>query len=193
MLHSNLNRNHGAFARYVVLLSVVVVTGWMSLESQSQEAGDPDVGGFLAAGEFSSATGRGLHLPVNQRDFVLAQVAGAQGSVGETSAANSTIRGIESSFRRDDAIAEAGGGAGGGSFADFQSLMDLIQTTIVPDTWEALGGPSSMSPYPQGVYVDPAGTVLECASLPVDDGLAELKTLLGDAAGNLDSAAEAVR
>ena len=44
-----------------------------------------------------------------------------------------------------------GGAAGGGSFADFASLMDLIQTTIVPDTWEALGGPSSMSPYPQNL------------------------------------------
>jgi general secretion pathway protein D len=44
-----------------------------------------------------------------------------------------------------------GGGAGGGSFADFQSLMDLIQTTVVPETWEALGGPSTMAPYPQNL------------------------------------------
>ena len=188
MLHSYLHRNSGAFARCIALLSVVGFTGWMSSESRSQEeAGNPDVGGYLAAGEFSSAAGQGLQLPVNQRDFVLAQVAGAQASAGETSAANGTIRGIESSFRRDDAITGAGGGAGGGSFADFQSLMDLIQTTIVPDTWEALGGPSSMSPYPQGVYVDPAGTVLECESLPVDDGLAELKTLLSDEGDNQDS------
>ncbi|MGB1814850.1 MAG: DUF1598 domain-containing protein [Rubripirellula sp.] len=158
----------------------------MSSESFSQELAHPDVGGYLAAGEFSSAKGHGLGLPVDQRDFVLAQVAGAQGSVGESSAANGTIRGIESSLSRDDAIAGAGG-AGGGSFADFQSLMDLIQTTIVPDTWEALGGPSSMSPYPQGVYVDPAGTVLECESLPVDDGLAELKALLGDAVGKQET------
>lgn len=135
MLHSYLHRNSGAFARCIALLSVVGFTGWMSSESRSQEeAGNPDVGGYLAAGEFSSAAGQGLQLPVNQRDFVLAQVAGAQGSAGETSAANGTIRGIESSFRRDDAITGAGGGAGGGSFADFQSLMDLIQTTIVPDT-----------------------------------------------------------
>jgi general secretion pathway protein D len=41
--------------------------------------------------------------------------------------------------------------AGGGSFADFQSLIDLIQTTVVPDTWEALGGPSTMAPYPQNL------------------------------------------
>lgn len=43
------------------------------------------------------------------------------------------------------------GGRGGGSFADFQSLIDLIQTTVVPDTWEALGGPSTMAPYPQNL------------------------------------------
>ena len=40
------------------------------------------------------------------------------------------------------------GSMGGGSIADFDSLMELIQTTVVPDTWEALGGPSTMSPYP---------------------------------------------
>ena len=53
-------------------------------------------------------------------------------------------------------------GMGGGSFADFQSLIDLIQSTVVPDTWEALGGPSTMAPYPQGIYVDPSGTLLDC-------------------------------
>ncbi|MEZ6092182.1 MAG: hypothetical protein R3C05_30110 [Pirellulaceae bacterium] len=39
------------------------------------------------------------------------------------------------------------GSMGGGAIADFDSLMELIQATIVPDTWEALGGPSTMSPY----------------------------------------------
>jgi hypothetical protein len=29
---------------------------------------------------------------------------------------------------------------------DYQSIIDLIQTSIEPDTWEALGGPSTMSP-----------------------------------------------
>ncbi len=43
------------------------------------------------------------------------------------------------------------GGAGGGSFADFQSLIDLIQTTVAPDTWEALGGPSTMREYAQNL------------------------------------------
>ncbi|OYP32210.1 general secretion pathway protein GspD [Rhodopirellula sp. MGV] len=43
------------------------------------------------------------------------------------------------------------GGAGGGSFADFDSLIQLIQTTVVPDTWEALGGNSTMAPYRQNL------------------------------------------
>jgi general secretion pathway protein D len=44
-----------------------------------------------------------------------------------------------------------GGGRGGASLADFTSLIDLIQTTVVPDTWEALGGPSTMREYPQNL------------------------------------------
>ncbi|WP_235934773.1 general secretion pathway protein GspD [Candidatus Laterigemmans baculatus] len=38
-------------------------------------------------------------------------------------------------------------GRGAGAIADFDSLMELIETTIEPDTWEALGGPSTMAPY----------------------------------------------
>lgn len=39
------------------------------------------------------------------------------------------------------------GGAGGAAIADFDSLIQLIQQTIAPDTWDATGGPSTISPY----------------------------------------------
>lgn len=42
-------------------------------------------------------------------------------------------------------------GSGGGAFADFDSLMELIETTVAPETWESLGGPSNMQPYPQNL------------------------------------------
>ena len=32
-------------------------------------------------------------------------------------------------------------------FRDYQSLIDVIQTSIDPDTWEALGGPSTIAPF----------------------------------------------
>lgn len=70
------------------------------------------------------------------------------------------------------------GGAGGAALADFSSLMELIQTTIAPDQWEALGGPSTMFPYPAGIYVDPDGLVRD---IQVDrsDRLASLNALAG--------------
>lgn len=39
------------------------------------------------------------------------------------------------------------GGMGGGSLADFDSLIELVQTTVAPDSWDAVGGPGSMSPF----------------------------------------------
>ena len=59
--------------------------------------------------------------------------------------------GAQGGFGLNNPPLAGGGAAGGGSFADFQSLIDLIQTTVVPDTWEALGGPSTMAPYPQNL------------------------------------------
>jgi general secretion pathway protein D len=40
------------------------------------------------------------------------------------------------------------GGLSGGSQADFDTLIDLIVTTIVPDSWDEVGGPGSISPFP---------------------------------------------
>lgn len=46
---------------------------------------------------------------------------------------------------------------GGAVIADFDTLMNLIQQTIDPDSWLANGGTSTITPYPAGVYVDPKG------------------------------------
>lgn len=42
----------------------------------------------------------------------------------------------------------AAAAAGGGSQADFSTLMNLIQTTIEPDSWEENGGVGNMAPFP---------------------------------------------
>jgi general secretion pathway protein D len=39
------------------------------------------------------------------------------------------------------------GGMGGGSLADFDSLIDLITSTIAPTTWDEVGGPGSIQPF----------------------------------------------
>lgn len=65
------------------------------------------------------------------------------------------------------------GGQGGGAIADFEPLMELIRTTIVPDTWEDLGGPSTMAEYRGGVLVDPQGMVRDIQPA-VGDALASI-------------------
>jgi general secretion pathway protein D len=39
------------------------------------------------------------------------------------------------------------GGAGGGANADFDAVMDLIRTTVQPNTWDEVGGPGTMSKF----------------------------------------------
>ena len=37
---------------------------------------------------------------------------------------------------------------GGAALADFDSLIDLIETTVSPNSWDSVGGPGSISPFP---------------------------------------------
>lgn len=46
---------------------------------------------------------------------------------------------------------------GGGAQADFDSLIELIESTVAPDTWDTVGGDGSMQGFPGGVYVNAAG------------------------------------
>jgi general secretion pathway protein D len=39
------------------------------------------------------------------------------------------------------------GGLGGGAQADFDSLIDLITSTVRPTTWDGVGGPGSIAPF----------------------------------------------
>lgn len=45
-------------------------------------------------------------------------------------------------------LATGPGGAGGAALADFDSLIDLIVSTIQPTTWDEVGGPGSIREFP---------------------------------------------
>lgn len=52
------------------------------------------------------------------------------------------------------------GGQGGAANADFDSLIDLIQSTVAYDTWMENGsGEGEIQPFPTGVYADAQGTL----------------------------------
>ena len=46
-----------------------------------------------------------------------------------------------------------GPAGGGGSMADFQSLIDLIQNTVAPQSWNTVGGQGAIQPFPTNLSV----------------------------------------
>lgn len=170
MARSLSSSHHPRFAHCLSVVLALVC----SLLMPAAVAWPQDVTGRLRSGDVEGARRAAERLAGEARDDALAEIAVAQASSGNLSGASATIRDIQSGSARAEAIQ----GGGGGSFADFQSLMDLIQRTVVPDTWEALGGPSTMAPYPGGIHVDPAGTVQEREPTADPEMVAEIQMLL---------------
>ncbi len=158
--------------------------------ASSGELLDPD--GFeaqLAAGEFAPALAAARAVSdASQRDALLGRLAQAQASAGGQDAAFHTLAAVESDLSRSEAIRVLGGrGTGGGSQANFGALIDLITTTVRPQTWDDVGGPGTISQFQNGVYVDPQGVLRQKLAVRKARGLAiaRLASLNKDA--NVDS------
>lgn len=96
-------------------------------------------------------------LGVNQGGAALAPVAVVASREGTKATAGvnpsilaqmSTAAANASPGRGNMPLTTGPGGMGGAALADFDSLIDLIQTTVAPDTWQDVGGPGSISPFP---------------------------------------------
>jgi hypothetical protein len=70
------------------------------------------------------------------------------------------------------------GRQGASANADFESLMDLITSTVHPEAWADNGGPGDLRPFYGGVLVDAAGTL---KLRQIDARAAELFTKRGSA------------
>ncbi|MBN2475598.1 MAG: DUF1598 domain-containing protein [Pirellulales bacterium] len=118
----------------------------------------------IEAGEFAPAlvAARGVDDPV-QRDSWLARIAAAQARVGARSASLRSAAEISDDRTLSQVLSSVGGeplgGRGGGPQADFDELIELIQSTIAPDSWEEIGGPGSIAEFPGGVFVDARGVI----------------------------------
>ena len=143
-------------------------TGWLA---PPLSAADPAkvLQAQLEAGEFAPAIGMAQQAAnPQQRDAWLAQIATAQARSGERRASLATASEIDGDLLRSDTLRQMsepspragtrnGGNRGGGPQADFDSLIDLITSTVAPTTWDAVGGPGSIAPFATGVYVDAGG------------------------------------
>lgn len=119
----------------------------------------------LQAGEFGPARNAALAVGNPQvRDQLLGDVAAAQARAGARRGSLETATDITSDRARSAALqdirAAAGNnwlGRGGAAQADFGPLIELITTTIEPDSWSDVGGPGSVKEFAGGVRVDSLG------------------------------------
>ncbi len=134
---------------------------------------------FLEAGEFAPALDLARQTTDSQqRDALLGQIVQAQASAGARAASLLSASEIGDDRARKKALdgrgAKPAGAQGGGAEPDFDSLIDLITSTIKPTSWDSVGGPGSIMPFPTGVWVDPQGT-LRSVTPQEADGLAALR------------------
>jgi hypothetical protein len=158
----------------------VILFAIMCTASRADEPSSPaaEIQRLLKINDFAAAFERATELnDEEQRDGALHKIALARSLAGEHVEAVGTAAYLSNDRLRDrvmrevvqrtvNSAAETDVGEkkaletearGGGSLADFDTLIDLIKTTVEPDTWDDLGGPGAATGFPGGVHVDTSG------------------------------------
>ena len=139
---------------------------WCASAAVADEAAD-QLEAHLRVGEFGPALAAAQNLPEPaERDRWLGKIAQRQAAVGARQASQATLSRIQDDLARRDSLAAisgaarmggTGGSLGGAAMADFDTLINLITSTIAPETWEEVGGAGAIEPFPTGVFVDSGG------------------------------------
>ena len=150
-----------------LLLALISWSAFFTPITTAQVAGNPQgqVQAHLAAGEFGPARNAALGVSdARVRDRLLGDIAAAQMRAGAQQGSLATATDIGSDLTRSGALQQvrsaAGSrwfGRGGGVQADFDPLIELITSTIEPDSWQDVGGPGSVNGFQGGVRVDSLG------------------------------------
>ncbi|MCE9606915.1 MAG: DUF1598 domain-containing protein [Planctomycetia bacterium] len=173
---------HRRFAEVARKLMLGLVAGWTlttllptSLLPSAAAADLPErIRAQAEAGEFSTAFAAAGRLPVAERDEALRNIAAIQAKVGSGRAALETVGSIRSDRLRSDILAQFGttsnfdsggitarpanGGQGGAARPDFESLIELMTSTIAPESWREAGGTQGeVKSHRGGVFVDATG------------------------------------
>lgn len=166
------------------------ITAMSASAAAAQEAAVGErIDAHLAAGEFAPARALADSAGGALRDRWLGQIADAQAGAGARRASLSTLGDLSDDRLRHGALSSLAGrplgGHGGAAAADFDSLIDLITSTVRPTTWEEVGGPGAIEPFPGGVYVDPSG-VLRKITVDGTPRLSALRLAAAATSGNRD-------
>lgn len=181
MVRETLNSFRVAALLGLGLLAVMTcATPRSTLHAAELNAADQLVQEQIAAGEFAPAQAA-IHQNGDggRRDALLGQLAAAQAQAGARNASLQSAGKIGNDVARADAFANLGrkttAAAGGGVQPDFQSLIDLITSTIAPTSWTEVGGVGAIQEFRSGVLIDAAGMVHRRLKEDHQDWLKELR------------------
>jgi hypothetical protein len=171
------------------VLVVILGLGWVpTCSADATDEPGKRFAAHLAAGEFGPAIQMAHARPdAGQRDLWLSRVARAQAQAGARWASAASASQIADNYLRSSVYGEladapfaAGDARGGAPMADFDTLIELITSTIAPDSWDAVGGPGAVEAFPGGVFVDGEGVLKD---LPMPESGAELASVYETARG----------
>lgn len=93
------------------------------------------------------ARGAPLSIAANEQQNLGPQVTSP---VADTVMAQQMLNmpGMSSGGRPPQSMGAGPGGLGGGVIADFDTLIELITTTVEPDSWDEVGGPGTIADFP---------------------------------------------
>lgn len=143
-------------AAFIALLLSLLRVGLLAEQPSGYPSGQ-EIVAYDVAGEFCLARRQAGRLAWEQHQAMLGRIVQAQVGTGDQYSASRDAAELADPRAIASGLAQAR--AGGAAMADFATLMQLIQNTIAPDIWDEMGGPSSMAPYANGIYVDPRGIV----------------------------------
>lgn len=122
---------------------------------------------LLDAGEFAQAQQLAENQTiVGERNQFLGAVARRQAQNGNRHGALGSLGSMTSGHQYNNGLgASASGpagqtGQGGAAQADFDTLINLIKSTIEPLSWDDAGGSGTIQPFPGGIYIDRDGLVV---------------------------------
>ncbi len=178
------------FKRFSILLRLffaLLVSVGVGVSSANEL--DDLIGAHIESGEFGAA--RDLAASAGSleiRDRFFGDIAQAQAGAGARRASIDTASMIDSDVSRSRTLGEIGsgavGGRGGGAAADFDSLIELITSTVVPESWDEVGGPGTIDSFESGVYVDGASVLKRITVVGDSKSLATIRNKSAASTGN---------
>jgi hypothetical protein len=167
-----------ARCRRLVAAGLIAATAAFAPPMLRADTPEANLQARLDAGEFSAAVADAAKLDGVRRDVTLGEIAAAQLRHGAEQAALATLADVRSDSVRRSILAQMygpsqgmsasgteptvspAGGMGGGVQPDFESLIELISSTIAPETWREAGGTQGeLKQHDSGVMVDARGAM----------------------------------